>query len=68
MIPSSTVVASVNQIEISRFFFIFASFIPAELSGLAVRGCLMATRQRRIAITDQTASTRPKGHAPCKNP
>jgi len=27
-----------------------------------------ATAQRRIATTDQTASTKPNGQAPCRNP
>jgi hypothetical protein len=27
-----------------------------------------ATAQRRIATTDQTASTNPNGHAPCRKP
>jgi hypothetical protein len=28
----------------------------------------MATAQRRKATTDHTASTNPKGHAPCRKP
>jgi hypothetical protein len=28
----------------------------------------LASRQRRMATRDQIASTRPNGHAPCRNP
>lgn len=40
-----------------------------EKSGQArVTSQLRCNHQRRSAITDHTASTRPKGQAPCRNP